>query len=63
MGKSSEVLWINLLKEEIKGRTNSVLADRSDKLEGGAWEQSEEIGMRGLIELLASGSTLALIQS
>jgi len=44
MGKSSVVLWINLLKEEIKRCLDSVLASGSDKLEGGEWEQSEEIG-------------------
>ncbi|RPB02869.1 hypothetical protein L873DRAFT_1671617 [Choiromyces venosus 120613-1] len=44
MGKSSEVLWINLLKEEIKRCPNSVPADKPNNSEGGAWEQSEEVG-------------------
>lgn len=63
MGKSSVVLWINLLKEEIKRCLESVLAGGSDKLEGGEWEQSEEIGMHGPIEPLAPGATPAPIQS
>ncbi|KAG0635154.1 hypothetical protein HOY80DRAFT_1012039 [Tuber brumale] len=44
MGKSSEVLWINLLKEEIKRCPDSVLADEPNQLEGGAWEQGEGVG-------------------
>ncbi|KAG0128381.1 hypothetical protein HOY82DRAFT_489240 [Tuber indicum] len=44
MGRSSEVLWINLLKEEIKKCPDSVQADEPNQLDGGVWEQGEEVG-------------------
>jgi hypothetical protein len=44
MGRISEVLWINLLKEEIKKCPDSVQADEPNQLEGGVWEQGEEVG-------------------
>ncbi|CUS07415.1 unnamed protein product [Tuber aestivum] len=44
MGKSSEVLWINLLKEEIRSYPDGIPVEKSDQLERSASGQGEEAG-------------------